>query len=292
MNLTMPTVKKIKQMRGAIVTMGKLLSPLLVILRNKIHQCYEMRGRPLDDTTEGTQSVSTVISTLICDMQFPLWYLLWYAVSSVISSAICNMQFLLTVICTDAIVPLAAGGGGAVRSNLKIGIFIGEKRRRPFGQIRPRCSTVPTSLVQGTRLLASATLETLSPYHQQHMWAWLWKWSAASESSLLVNCGGVLWSSIYNCAQCIATSPPTIYFRAQCLFLCLCVRLPVFLCAFVFDFVRCGLVRCVATIPALIYIPMPSPRPLWPMVQPQIGLAGEATIHCVTCLVGSWLVGW
>lgn len=25
----------------------------------------------------------------------------------------------------------------AVRSNLKIGIFIGEKRRRPFGQIRP-----------------------------------------------------------------------------------------------------------------------------------------------------------
>ena len=120
---------------------------------------------PLDDKTEGTQSVSTVISTLICDMQFPLWY----AVSTVISTAICHMQFLHTVICTDAIVPLAAGGGGAVRSNLKIGIFIGEKRRRPFGQIRPRCSTVPTSLVQGAGLLASPTLETLSPYHQRHM---------------------------------------------------------------------------------------------------------------------------
>ena len=79
------------------------------------------------------------------------------------------MQFLHTVICTDAIVPLAASGGGAVRSNLKIGIFIGEKRRRPFGQIRPRCSTVPTSLVQGAGLLASASLETLSPYHQRHM---------------------------------------------------------------------------------------------------------------------------
>ena len=126
-------------MRVAIVTMGKLLSPLLVILRNKIHQCYEMRGRPLDDTTEGTQSVSTVYSDM------------WYAVSSVIFTVICSffcdiycdMQYAVsTVICTDAIVPLAAGGGGAVRSNLKIGIFIGEKRRRPFGQIRPRCSTL------------------------------------------------------------------------------------------------------------------------------------------------------
>ena len=76
-------------MRVASVTMGKLLSPLLVILRNKIHQCYEMW--PLDDKTEGTQSVSIVISTLICDMQFPLRY----AVSTVISTAICNMQFLL-----------------------------------------------------------------------------------------------------------------------------------------------------------------------------------------------------
>ena len=124
-------------MRVANVTMGKLLSPLLVIFRNKIHQCYEMW--PLDDKTEGTQSVSIVISTLIiCDMQFPLWY----EVSTMISTAICHMQFLHTVICTDAIVPLAAGGGGAVRSNLKIGIFIGEKRRRPFGQIRPRCSTL------------------------------------------------------------------------------------------------------------------------------------------------------
>ena len=74
-----------------------------------------------------------------------------------------------------------------------------------------------------------------------------------------------------------------------CAFAFLCAF--VVLCFFVFDFVRCGLVRCVATIPALIYIPMPSPRPLWPMVQPQIGLAGEATILCVTCLVGSWLVG-
>ena len=151
-------------MRVANVTIGKLLSPLLVIFRNKIHQCYEMW--PLDDKTEGTKSVSIVISTLIiCDMQFPLWY----AVSTMISTAICNMQFLHTVICTDAIVPLAAGGGGAVRSNLKIGIFIGEKRRRPFGQIRPRCSTVPTSLVQGAGLLASPTLETLSPYHRWHM---------------------------------------------------------------------------------------------------------------------------
>ena len=154
-------------MRVANVTIGKLLSPLLVIFRNKIHQCYEMW--PLNDKTEGTQIVSIVISTLICDMQFPLWYLLWYSVSTVISTAICHMQFLHTVICTDAIVPLAAGGGGAVRSNLKIGIFIGEKRRRPFGQIRPRCSTVPTSLVQGAGLLASPTLETLSPYHQWHM---------------------------------------------------------------------------------------------------------------------------
>ena len=103
---------------------------------------------------------------------------MWYAVSTVIFTVICSffcdiycdMQYAVsTVICTDAIVPLAAGGGGAVRSNLKIGIFIGEKRRRPFGQIRPRCSTVPTSLVQGAALLASASLETLSPYHQRHM---------------------------------------------------------------------------------------------------------------------------
>ena len=157
-------------MQGANVTMGKPLSQLLVILRNKIYQIYQCYWMsPLDDKTEGTQSVSTVISTLICDMQFPLWYLLWCAVSSEISTAKCNMQFLHTGICTDAIVPLAAGGGGAVRSNLKIGIFIGEKRRRPFGQIRPRCSTVPTSLVQGAGLLASASLETLSPYHQRHM---------------------------------------------------------------------------------------------------------------------------
>ena len=167
-------------MRGAIVRMGKLLSPLLVILRNKIHQCYEMRGRPLDDTTEGTQSVSTVISTLICDTQFPLWYLLWYAVSSVISTAICNMQFLLTVICTDAIVPLAAGGGGAVRSNLKIGIFIGEKRRRPFGQIRPRCSTLCQPALfreQASRLLPVWKLYLL--IINGICVAWLWKWSAA-----------------------------------------------------------------------------------------------------------------
>ena len=61
-------------MRCAIVTMGKLLSPPLVILSNKIHQRYEMR--PLDDKIEGTRfycdiysdiyTASTVIYTVIC----------------------------------------------------------------------------------------------------------------------------------------------------------------------------------------------------------------------------------
>ena len=165
-------------MRVANVTIGKLLSPLLVIFRNKIHQCYEMW--PLDDKTEGTQSVSIVISTLICDMQFPLWYLLWYSVSTVISTAICHMQFLHTVICTDAIVPLAAGGGGAVRSNLKIGIFIGEKRRRPFGQIRPRCSTLCQPALfreQASWLLPLWKLYLLIINGRSV--AWLWKWSAS-----------------------------------------------------------------------------------------------------------------
>ena len=160
-------------MRVANVTIGKLLSPLLVIFRNKIHQCYEMW--PLNDKTEGTQIVSIVISTLICDMQFPLWY----AVSTMISTAICNMQFLHTVICTDAIVPLAAGGGGAVRSNLKIGIFIGEKRRRPFGQIRPRCSTVPTSLVQGAASWLPPLWKLYLLIINGICVALLWKWSAA-----------------------------------------------------------------------------------------------------------------
>ena len=60
-------------MQGANVTMGKPLSQLLVILRNKIYQIYQCYWMsPLDDKTEGTQSVSIVISTLICDMQFPL----------------------------------------------------------------------------------------------------------------------------------------------------------------------------------------------------------------------------
>ena len=87
----------------------------------------------------GVKKVYTVHASAIPNRQFSLHTILVY---NFLTSKCAGIQEMtnkrsLVGICRDAFEGVQALAAAAVRTNLKIGIFIGEKRRRPFGQIRP-----------------------------------------------------------------------------------------------------------------------------------------------------------